>query len=164
MSKAHRNTERRAFGDTFLAGERRRSAPHEFVLDAIAALSPWTRPMFGCLAIYIEDKIVLILRDKKNSPADNGVWVATTAKHHASLRHDFPRMRSIRLLGKGITNWQVLPVDAPDFEETALRVCELILARDGRIGKVPDSRAISRSRRRTSAVRRTARRAPKPYQ
>lgn len=164
MSKSHRNPERRAFGDEIFAGERRRSAPHEFVLDAIAALSPWTRPMFGCLAIYIEDKIVLILRDKKDSPADNGVWVATTAEHHAGLRRDFPRMRSIRLLGKGITNWQVLPVDAPDFEETALRVCELILARDGRIGKIPDRRAISRSRRRTSAARGTARRSPKPYQ
>jgi hypothetical protein len=32
-------------------------------------------------------------------------------------------------------------VDAPDFEEAALRACELIVARDLRIGKVPKSRA-----------------------
>ena len=43
------------------------------VLDAISTLSPYTRPMFGCLAIYVKDKIVLILRDKPKSTADDGV-------------------------------------------------------------------------------------------
>ena len=44
-----------------------------------------------------------------------------------------------------MTGWQVLPVDAPDFEEAALRACELIVARDPRIGKVPGARRTSRS-------------------
>ena len=57
-----------------------------------------------------------------------------------SLRHEFPHMRSIQLLGKEVTGWQVLPADAPDFESAALRACELIVARDPRIGKVPKSR------------------------
>jgi hypothetical protein len=118
----------------------RRAAPREFVLDAIASLSPWTRPMFGCLAVYVEDKIVLVLRDKQDHADDNGVWLATTKEHHESLRREFPNMRSIRLLGKRVTGWQVLPADAPDFEEAALRACELILARDPRIGKVPGKR------------------------
>jgi hypothetical protein len=114
--------------------------PHRFVLDAIAPLSPYTRPMFGCLAIYVKEKIVLILRDKPESTADNGVWLATTEEHHESLRREFPNMRSIQVLGKPVTAWQVLPADAPDFEETALRACELVLAGDPRIGKVPGSR------------------------
>jgi hypothetical protein len=38
----------------------RKPTPHAFVLDAISTLSPYTRPMFGCLAIYVKDKIVLI--------------------------------------------------------------------------------------------------------
>ena len=97
--------------------------------------------MFGCLPVYVEDKIVLILRDRGDSPEDNGVWLATTAEHHESLRREFPRMRSIQLLGRKVTHWQVLPVDAPRFEETALRACGLILARDPRIGKVPKRRA-----------------------
>ena len=46
-------------------------------------------------------------------------------------------MRSIGLFGTPVTSWQVLPVDAPDFEESALRACELIAARDPRIGKIP---------------------------
>jgi hypothetical protein len=69
--------------------------------------------MFGCLAIYVKDKIVLILRDKPKSTADNGVWLATTQEHHQSLRREFPNMRSIQVLGKRVTRWQVLPVDAP---------------------------------------------------
>lgn len=115
----------------------RKPIPHEFVLEALSPLSPWTRPMFGCLAVYVEDKIVLILRDKPTSPVDNGVWLATTEQHHESLRRDFPHMRSIKILGKKITGWQVLPADAPDFEEAARLACELVLARDFRIGKVP---------------------------
>ena len=126
--------------DGLLAAKPRKSVPYAFVLDAIAALSPWTRPMFGCLAIYVEDEIVLILRDRSKNTADNGVWLATTQEHHESLRREFPNMRSIQVFGKEVTGWQVLPADAPDFEEAALRACELVLARDPRIGKVPKSR------------------------
>ena len=146
---------RRPPGEAVLEGKQRKSAPHEFVIDALAALAPVTRAMFGCLAVYVEDRIVLILRDRKDSPADNGVWLATTAEHHASLRREFPRMRSIRLFGTPATHWQVLPVDAPDFEESALRACELIRAHDPRIGKVPRSRRkpMSRARRPRRAER-----------
>jgi hypothetical protein len=108
--------------------------------------------MFGCLAIYVGEKIVLILRDKPSAPADNGVWLATTEEHHASLRREFPNMRSIRVLGKKVTGWQILPAGAPDFEETALRACDLVAAGDPRIGKVPGARRAStqNNRRRPS--------------
>ena len=151
-SKSRRNT---AFvpPDTLFAVKRRKPVPHEFMVDAIAALSPTTRSMFGCLAIYIQhkvqdkvqDKIVLILRDKPDQTADNGVWLATTKEHHHSLRREFPNMRSIQVLaknvlGKKVTGWQVLSADAEKFEEAALRACELVLAGDPRIGKVPGAR------------------------
>lgn len=100
-----------------LAGKRRAPPPHEFVLEAIAPMSPITRSMFGCLAVYIDEKIVLFLRDHHDRPEDNGVWLATTAQHHESLRREFPHMRSIQLLRKPVTHWQVLPAQAPDFEE-----------------------------------------------
>jgi hypothetical protein len=146
MSKPRRNTFSLPLDDTAFALKKRKAVPHEFVLDAIAALSPQTRPMFGCLAVYVEDKIVLVLRDKVlrdkgKETADNGVWLATTKEHHPSLRLEFPNMRSIQVLGKKVTGWQVLPADAPDFEEAAMRACELIVARDPRIGKVPGARA-----------------------
>jgi hypothetical protein len=131
--------------DTPFAIKQRKPVPHEFVLDAMAPLSPETRSMFGCLAIYVQDKIVLILRDKRDGTADNGVWLATTEEHHQSLRRDFPNMRSIQVFGKMVTGWQALPADAKDFEEAALHACELVLAGDPRIGEVPGARRASRS-------------------
>lgn len=115
----------------------RSTIPHEFVLDALAPVSPWTRPMFGCTAIYVGEKIMLILRQKPSYERDNGVWLATSHEHHQSLRQDFPNMRSIELLGEPVSNWQVLPIDAPDFEESAMRACELVIAGDPRVGRVP---------------------------
>jgi hypothetical protein len=122
----------------------RKAPPFEFVLDALAHLNPRTNPMFGCLAVHVpavqgKEKIVFVLRDKKGSQ-DNGVWLATTPDHHESLRRDFPNLRSIGVLGKGITGWQLLPADAADFEESVLRACELVAAMDPRIGKVPKAK------------------------
>ncbi len=139
MPKPRHNTDFSPL-DTLFAAKQRKPVPHAFVLDAIAARSPETRSLFGCQAVYVEDKIVLILRDKRDRTEDNGVWLATTEEHHQSLRREFPNMRSIRLLGKEVTGWQVLPSDAPDFEEAALRACGLVLAGDPRIGKIPGAR------------------------
>lgn len=149
----HRRTRALPLSDALFAVKARRTVPHEFVLDAVAPVSPVTRPMFGCLAVYVRGKIVLILRDRRDHPADNGVWLATTVDHHDSLRREFPSMRSIRLFGKRPTGWQVLPADADDFEAAALRACELVVAGDPRIGKVPGERRPGR-RARTRARRR----------
>jgi hypothetical protein len=127
--------------DAIFQAKSRKRPPHEFVLEALAEIEPRTNPMFGCLAVYIGGKIVLILRDKRDqTAADDGVWLATTPEHHESLRRDFPNMRSIAVFGRKVTGWQVLPADAPDFEQAALRACELIAAKDPRIGKVPKAK------------------------
>jgi hypothetical protein len=130
--------------DPIYAAKKRKPIPHEFVLEALAAISPETRPMFGCLAVYVGEKIVGVLRDRPTDPADNGFWLATTKEHHASLRADLPALRSVGVLGKDVTGWQILPADSPGFEEAAVRACEMIIARDPRIGKVPASRRISK--------------------
>jgi len=118
----------------------RKSPPHPFVLEALDTLSPRTKPMFSCTAVYIGPKLVLFLRDKPAHPDDNGVWLATHDEHHESLRTLFPNMRSIALLDGKITSWQLLPQDAPDFEESSLLACDLILKNDPRIGKIPKPR------------------------
>jgi hypothetical protein len=126
----------------------RKRVPHEFVLEALAVLGPRSHPIFGCLAVYVGEKIVLVLRDKRDhTAADDGVWLATTKDHHASLLKEFPNMRSIALFGKEVTGWQVLPSDAPDFESAALRACELIAAKDPRIGKVPRRKALNKKKK-----------------
>ena len=127
--------------DALFSPKSRKPSPHSFVLEALASVSPRTNPMFGCLAVYVGAKIVLVLRDRRKPSADDGVWIATTPEHHSSLRREFPNMRSIQVFGDKPSGWQVLPADAEDFEESAMRVCELILAGDARIGKVPKAKA-----------------------
>jgi hypothetical protein len=114
--------------------------PFEFVLEALIGLHPVTKPMFGCHAVYVDHKIVLILRERVDHTKDNGVWIATTKAHHQSLKNDFPSLRSIGVLGGGETAWQILPLDADDFEESVSKVCQFIKHKDPRIGKIPKAK------------------------
>jgi hypothetical protein len=156
---------RRPSDDLFAPRTRREArVPHAFVLDALARVEPTTRAMFGSIAVYVGEKIVLILRERHPPEADDGVWIATTKDHHASLRGELPSMRSISVFGLGITGWQVVPSTAPDYEEAALRVCAMILAGDGRIGKIPAPRRVKRPGERAAAktVRAKSGRSPRP--
>jgi hypothetical protein len=118
-----------------------RKVPFEFVLDALAEVGPHTKFFFGCTGVYVDDKIVFVLRDKPAAVADNGVWIATTREHHASLRRVLPSMRSITVFGSGETGWQTLPAEDDGFEEQVMRACELVVAGDPRIGKVPKKKS-----------------------
>ena len=111
--------------------------PFEFVLDELDRIQPRVKPMFGCYAIYVGEKLVLILRERNDHRDDNGVWMAALHEHHASLKKEFPCMRSVRLLGSAESVWQNIPVDEDDFEELVLKACRLILKGDVRIGKIP---------------------------
>jgi hypothetical protein len=115
--------------------------PFDFVLEQLYSISPTVRPMFGCHALYIEDKIVLVLRSRETDIEDNGIWIATTPDHHPSLEKDFPSLRNISLLGTSQSSWRNLPADDDNFESDAVKACQFILKRDPRIGKVPGKKA-----------------------
>lgn len=136
-TKAPRRADKLPGGDAIFSAKKQKPIPHAFVLDALEAALPETRPMFGCLAVYVGEKIMLILRGKAGKDPDSGVWLATVPEHHESLRRDLPSLRSITVFGSGVTGWQVLPVTGAEFEEEALRACEMVLVGDPRIGKIP---------------------------
>lgn len=115
----------------------RARVPYDFVLDELVRLDPETRPLFGCTAVYVGDQIVFALREKDVEKKDNGVWIATTREHHASLKKDLPSMRSIAVLGDGVTGWQILPASGKNFEDEVLTACALVRKKDPRIGKIP---------------------------
>jgi hypothetical protein len=114
--------------------------PFDFVLEKLDRVHPRVKPMFGCYAVYVGEKIVLILRQRKDHEDDNGVWIAAQREYHESLKREFPCMRSIHLLGTAETVWQNIPVDDDSFEELVLKACELIIKGDLRIGKIPKSK------------------------
>lgn len=131
--------------------KKKTTMPFEFVLEQLYSANVEIRPMFGCFALYVHNKIVLILREKANSVRDNGVWIATNKESHESLQLLFPSMRSISVFGSKETNWQNLPADANDFEEMVVRACELILHGDNRIGRETKRKS---ARKNTKAKRR----------
>jgi hypothetical protein len=125
--------------------------PFDFVIEKLEKLDPNVKPMFGCFAIYISTKMVLMLRKKEVEVVDNGVWVATKKEHHESLIKLFPSMRSVTLLGEPGAGWRIIPEDADDFEESVMGVCDLILKNDPRIGKIPKPKKAKKSNKRASS-------------
>ncbi len=126
--------------DVLPAAKPAKKFPFPFILDELEALSPVTRPMFGCQAVYVGPKIMLILRDKGGADVDSGLWIASEIEHHASLRAQLPSLRTIEVFGPGESAWRCLPSDGDRFEEEALRVCAMIRANDPRIGRVPGAK------------------------
>lgn len=116
--------------------------PFPFVLDMLFPLDPHTRPMFGAHAIYVREKIVMVVRDRETHTEANGIWIATSKEHHESLKKELPCMQSIYLLsdGKAETSWQMIPADDDNFETLATHICDLILKNDPRIGRIPKAR------------------------
>jgi hypothetical protein len=79
---------------------KRRSAPYPFILEALAPLEPEVRPMFSGFAVYVGEKIVLMLRDSPKQPEDNGVWLVSSVTANLAdpgIRKDFPSIRLIKL-------------------------------------------------------------------
>jgi hypothetical protein len=117
--------------------------PHPFVLEALATLNPEVRRMFSGFAVYVGDKLFMMLRDHPKNPHDNGIWLVLSESADPadpSLRHDVPSLRPIQTLAGKISHWLLIPSDDADFENAALRACDLILNHDPRLGRIPQSR------------------------
>ncbi len=128
----------------------KKSPAFSFVLDELND-SPLagrirTRPMFGSHAVYVDQKIVFILRQRKHPKTirDDGIWVAMLPEFTGSVRKEFPALRPIELFAArsrtGFTGWLNLPDTDDCFEECALALCRLLVRGDKRLGKIPKSR------------------------
>ncbi len=139
-----------------------------FIIEELenSRLSPrlQVRPMFGSYAVYIEDKIVFILRKKGDAKTirDDGMWVASSPEHNESLVRDFPELRPIELFQdrgrRGFTGWLNLPDGEEMFEERAISICQLVINEDPRIGKHPQERTESFGRKRPKVPRKSRKR------
>lgn len=109
--------------------------PHEFLLDYLYPLELRVKKMFGNHSIYIGPKIYLATRKSTKNPLDDGIWIGTKFEHHESLKAQFPSITNLNIYN--VKKWLLLPVTAPDFEEVAIEICELIKADDPRIGVLP---------------------------
>ena len=110
--------------------------PFQFVLDEIMPLRLEIKRMFGFTYIYLDQRILLALRDAKKQPNTNGIWIFTEANHIESLRREFPALPRQNFWKSGTKAWVILATKLEIFEEYALKVCELILRGDRRLGRV----------------------------
>jgi len=96
--------------------------------------------MFGGLAAYLMDHLVMVLTESpgeksyrgEDYPTDiwNGILFPTEREHQASLRSSFPSLVPHPVLGK----WLYLPAGTDDFEEVTIELGELIAGGDHRLG------------------------------
>jgi hypothetical protein len=110
--------------------------PFDFLLDYLPA-NVIIQPAIGMYYVYFEGKIVLIFRKVSKNSQHNGLWIATKREEHASLKVDIPAITDF-VFDEGEvyeSAWLQLKDDHDDFEEAAIRICDLILHRDKRIGK-----------------------------
>lgn len=96
--------------------------------------------MFGCLAVYVGERIVFALRDKGPEDADNGVWLAFSPEHTREIEALFPSLAPIEIFEGKVSGWMKLSSRHPSFEDDVLKACALLRARDVRLGKVPGTK------------------------
>lgn len=125
------------------ATKKAKAVPFAFVLDELERLAPYTRPMFGCTAVYVGERIALILRDRGPRDADNGVWIAFAPEHSASVTSELPALTRISIFGDKVAGWMKLSESSPSFEDDVMHVCERLLAKDPRFGKVPKPKRVA---------------------
>jgi hypothetical protein len=114
----------------------RRPLPFPFIIDELESLRPTVRGVFGFTHVYLEDRLLFSLRDADTRTGSNGMWLYTTTEHADSLAQEFPDLPRRQIWRSGKKAWVILASRLGDFEENALRACELILSGDRRIGRV----------------------------
>ena len=144
--------------DPFAPVQKRKAAreiAYDFVLDRLAPLEPSTRPMFGSTGVYLEERVICILR--KKGDADDGVWLCFEPEVEGDVLALLPTLKRIDRLGN-VRNWRKLAANSPSFEDDVLKACALLLAGDTRIGKLPDR--LKAKRKASTRVKQPAPKAP----
>jgi len=96
--------------------------------------------MFGCQAVYLFGKLVLLLAAKEEPW--NGLLVCTSREHHAALINDYPSLQPHPVLGK----WLYIAQSHAAFEETAQELIARLAENDPRIGVEPKGRKRKKSK------------------
>lgn len=121
----------------------KKQTPFRFVLEELEPLRPTVRRMFGGTYVYLGERLLLTTWAGAR-PASRGIWLYTQTEHIESLRREFPQLPRQRFWRSGKNAWVILAAKLEDFEEYALRACELILRGDQRIGRVTRGQAATR--------------------
>lgn len=109
--------------------------PYQFFLDLLYPLELRHKKMFGVDAYYLDDKMIVALREKEKNPVDNGIWIATKKEHHQKLKQQLTSVKNIETIG--IKAWLMLPAESDYFERDSRILAELIHTHSPLIGTLP---------------------------
>jgi hypothetical protein len=98
------------------------------------------RSMFGCLAVYMNGRLTLLL--SSGEEPWNGLLIPTDYPFHESIRSDYKDMVQHPILKK----WLYLPESTEDFESDAREIVEAVRMNDPRIGVEPTDKSARRKR------------------
>jgi hypothetical protein len=106
--------------------------PFQWLLESVEAEpSFFQKPMFGCQAVYIFGRLVLVLAAEEEPW--NGLLVCTSREFHSALIGEYPALEPHPILGK----WLYLTQAHDNFEEIAQQLVQQIVKEDPRIGVEP---------------------------
>lgn len=106
-----------------------------WVFDDLESLPGYSqKKMFGCHAAYLEDRLVLVVADKKEPWY--GVLVPTERTHHEALTKRWAVLKPHCVLGK----WLYCSQSKTEFESLIEELIQAIAKRDPRLGVVGKKR------------------------
>lgn len=109
--------------------------PYDFVLRYLYPVTPKIKKMLGCYGLFVNEKLLLLLRDRGNQPEFNGIFVATQPEFFDALQIQIHVSNMIFNLDGVPHTWIFLSEDLADFDAKVKKTCEMIKAGDERIGK-----------------------------
>jgi hypothetical protein len=98
------------------------------------------KPMFGCLAIYLHGRLMLVLASGEESW--DGLLIPTEHQFHDAIQKEFSDVVQHSVLKK----WLYLSEATEDFETVASDIVEAVRMNDQRFGVEPQER-ISKGKR-----------------
>ncbi len=109
--------------------------PFDFVLRYLYPVRPQIKKMLGCYGLFVNKKLLLLLRDRANQPEFNGIFVATQPEFFDALQNQI-HISNMNFNLDGVPHtWIFLSEDLEDFDEKVKKTCEMIKVGDERIGK-----------------------------
>jgi len=115
--------------------KKKTQTPLLWVVDSIMEEPSYIdRAWFGCRAIYMHGRLMLVLCSGKEPW--NGLLIATEHEFHESIREDFDCVTQHPVLKK----WLYLAEASEDFETVSMNIVEAIRIGDQRFGVEPKER------------------------
>jgi hypothetical protein len=99
------------------------------------------KPMFGCLAIYLHGRLMLVLASGQEPW--NGLLIPTEHHFHDAIVKEFQDVVQHPVLKK----WLYLPEATEDFETVASDIVEAVRMNDQRFGVEPKEKVSKRKRK-----------------